>query len=180
MGKSLGNYIGVMEPPDDMFGKVMSIPDGCIEQYFVLCTDVAPAEVAQMVADMKSGALNPRDAKRRLGREIVTLYHSAAAAQAADETFRRVFSAGRQQTRADYEAVAEEVAIPADLRGKPVWISTALAQLGLAKSKGEATRLIKGGGVYLDERRISDPQEEVALSPGMLLRVGKRRVARLS
>ena len=180
MGKSLNNYIGVNDPPDDMFGKVMSIPDNCIQQYFELCTDVPQAEVAQMVAEMKAGALNPRDAKRRLGREIVTLYHSAEAAKAADETFLRVFSTQRQQTRADYEAVAAEVAIPADLRGKPVWISTALAQLGLAKSKGEATRLVKGGGVYLDERRISDPQEEVALTPGMLLRVGKRKVARLA
>jgi tyrosyl-tRNA synthetase len=179
MGKSLNNYIGITELPDEMFGKIMSIPDECIEQYFVLCTNVPPAEVQQMVADMKSGALNPRDAKRRLGREIVALYHDAEAAQVADETFLRVFSAQRQQTREDYEAVAEEVAIPADLRGRPVWLSTALAQFGLAKSKGEATRLIRGGGVYLDERRISDPQEEVELAPGMLLRVGKRRVARL-
>jgi len=179
MGKSLGNYIGVNDPADDMFGKVMSIPDDCIQQYFELCTDVPPDEIAQMVSDMRSGALNPRDAKRRLGREIVTLYHSAETAQAADETFLRVFSTQRQQTREDYEAVAEEVAIPADLRGKPVWISTAVAQLGLAKSRGEATRLIRGGGVYLDERRIADPQEEVALTPGMLLRVGKRRVVRL-
>jgi tyrosyl-tRNA synthetase len=180
MGKSLGNYIGVNDPPDDMFGKVMSIPDDCIQQYFELCTDVPPDEIAQMVAEMRSGALNPRDAKRRLGREIVTLYHSAEAAQAADQTFLRVFSTQRQQTREDYEAVAEELAIPADLHDKPVWISTALAQLGLAKSRGEATRLIKGGGVYLDERRLSDPQEEVELRPGMLLRVGKRRVARLA
>jgi tyrosyl-tRNA synthetase len=180
MGKSLDNYIGVTEPPDDMFGKIMSIPDECIEQYFVLCTGVTADEIAQMVAQMRSGALNPRDAKRRLGREIVTIYHSAEAAQAADETFLRVFSTQRRQTREDYEAVAEEVAIPADLRGRPGWISTAIAQLGLAKSRGEATRLIKGGGVYLDERRLSDPQEEVELRPGMLLRVGKRRVARLA
>jgi len=180
MGKSLNNYIGVNDPPDDMFGKVMSIPDNCIEQYFELCTGVPPAEVAQMVAGMKSGALNPRDAKRRLGREIVTLYHSAEAAKAADETFLRVFSTQRQQTREDYEAIAEEVAIPPGLRGKPVWISTALAQLRLARSRGEAMRLIRGGGVYLNEQRVSNPRENVELAPGMLLRVGKRRVARLA
>ncbi len=118
-------------------------------------------------------------AKRRLGREIVTLYHSAEAAQAADETFMSVFSTSREQTREDYEAVAEEVAIPAELVGKRVWASTALAELGLASSKGQARRLIQGGGVYLDERRVSDPQEEVELKAGMLVRVGKRRVARL-
>ena len=179
MGKSVNNYIGVTEPPDEMFGKIMSIPDEVIEQYFELCTDVPADEVAKMVADMKSGALNPRDAKRRLAREIVTLYHSAEAAREADETFLSVFSASRQQTKEDYEALAEEVAIPEDLRGKRVWISTAIAQLGLAKSKGEATRLVKGGGVYVDERRVSDPQEEIELRAGMLVRVGKRRVVKL-
>jgi tyrosyl-tRNA synthetase len=179
MGKSLDNYIGIMEPPDHVFGKIMSIPDQAIEQYFALCTDVPEAEVAQMATEMRSGALNPRDAKRRLGREIVTLYHSAEAAAAADETFMRVFSVSREQTREDYEAVAEQVLIPASLQGKPVWVSTALAELGLAKSKGEATRLVRGGGVYIDERRITDPQEEVTLQAGMLVRVGKRRVGRL-
>jgi tyrosyl-tRNA synthetase len=179
MGKSVNNYIGVMEPPDEMFGKVMSIPDDVIQTYFELATNVPDAETQQLVVEMKSGALNPRDAKRRLGREIVTLYHSAEAAQAADETFLRVFSGARQQTREDYEAVAEEMVIPAELRNGPVWISTVLAALGLAKSKGEATRLVKGGGVYVDERRVADPQEAIALAAGMLLRVGKRRVVRL-
>jgi len=179
MGKSVNNYIGVMEPPEEMFGKVMSIPDDVIQTYFELATNVPDAEIQQLVAEMKSGALNPRDAKRRLGREIVTLYHSAEAATAADETFLRVFSGARQQTREDYEAVAEEMAIPAELRNGPVWISTLLATLGLAKSKGEATRLVRGGGVYVDERRIADPQEGITLAPGMMLRVGKRRVVRL-
>jgi len=180
MGKSLDNYIGVMEPPDDIFGKIMSIPDEVIQQYFELCTDVSAYDVATMVAEMTSGDLNPRDAKRRLAREIVAIYHSAEAAGKADETFLSVFSSSREQTREDYEAVAEEVAIPASLQGKPVWISTALAELGLASSKGEARRLVQGGGVYVDERRIADPQEEVELRTGMLVRVGKRRVARLT
>lgn len=179
MGKSLRNYIGLSESPDDMFGKVMSIPDDVIAQYFALTTNVPEVETEQMAAEMQSGALNPRDAKRRLGREIVTLYHSAEAAQEADETFLRVFSGARQQTREDYEALAEEMPIPAEFRHGPVWISTALAALGLARSKGEATRLVKGGGVYVDEERITDPQQDVTLIPGMLLRVGKRRVVRL-
>jgi len=179
MGKSLNNYIGVSEPPADMFGKIMSIPDEAIEQYFELCTDVPADEIGQMMAEMRAGTLNPRDAKRRLAREIVTLYHSGEEAERADEAFMRVFSTGREQTREDYEAVAEDLAIPAELRGKPAWISTALAELGLASSRGEARRLIQGGGVYVDQRRVSNPQEEVELKAGMLLRVGKRRVVRL-
>jgi tyrosyl-tRNA synthetase len=180
MGKSLNNYIGITEPPDQIFGKVMSIPDEVIASYFELCTNVPAGEIEQMAAEMKSGALNPRDAKRRLAGEIVTLYHSAEAAKAADETFMSVFSTSRQQTREDYEAVAEELAIPAELRGKPVWVATALAELGLASSKGEARRLVRGGGVYVDERRVSDEQEEIHLTAGMLLRVGKRRVVKLA
>lgn len=180
MGKSLNNYIGIMEPPDQIFGKIMSIPDEAIEQYFALCTDVPEAEVMQMVADMRCALLNPRDAKRRLGREIVTLYHSGEAAAAADQAFIRLFSVSREQTRADFEAVAEETAIPEALRGKSVWVSAALAELGLARSRGEAARLVRGGGVYVNERRITDPQEGITLAPGMLVRVGKRRVVRLA
>jgi tyrosyl-tRNA synthetase len=180
MGKSLNNYIGIREPPDQIFGKIMSIPDEVIVTYLELCTDVPAAEVTEMAAEMKSGTLNPRDAKRRLAREVVTLYHSEEAAAQADETFLSVFSTSRQQTREDYEAVAEEIAIPASIKGKAVWISTALAELGLASSRGDARRLVQGGGVYVNERRISDAQEDVALEPGMLLRVGKRRVARLT
>jgi tyrosyl-tRNA synthetase len=179
MGKSIGNYIGLAEPPDEMFGKLMSIPDDVIIQYFELCTDVPGDEVQRIAADMQSGALNPRDAKRRLAREIVTLYHSAEAARQADETFLRVFSGARQQTRDDYAALAEEMPIPAEFRDTPAWASTLLAALGLATSRGAAARLIRGGGVYVDERRIADPQEEITLHPGMLLRVGKRRVVRL-
>lgn len=180
MGKSIGNYIGLADSPQDMFGKVMSIPDEVMEQYFALCTNVPAEEVAQLRAEMRAGSVNPRDVKRRLGREIVALYHGEQAAQEADETFLRVFSTQRRQTREDYEAVAEPLDIPRALRGRPVWVSRALAELGLASSRGEATRLVKGGGVYLDERRLSDPREEIELRAGMLLRVGKRRVARLT
>lgn len=179
MGKSLGNYIGVTVSPDDMFGKIMSIPDEALEQYFELCTDVPAADAEQMLTDMKCGALNPRDAKRRLAKEIVTLYHSAEAAEQADETFLRVFSGSREQTLEDYAALADEVAIPADMRGRPVWASTAIHRLGLAKTKSDAARLVKAGAVHLDERQLSDPQEEVVFAAGMLVRVGKRRVARL-
>jgi len=180
MGKSLNNYIGITEPPDQIFGKVMSIPDEVIVTYFELCTNVPAAEVAEMAAEMKSGDLNPRDAKRRLAREIVAMYHSAEAAAQADETFLSVFSTSREHTREDYEALADEVAIPESLRGKAVWVATALAELGLTSSKGEARRMVKGGGVYVDEQRIEDPQQEIELKSGMLLRVGKRKMAKLA
>lgn len=92
MGKSIGNYIGVSEPPDQMFGKIMSIPDQVMGDYFALCTDVPEEDIAHLIHDMRSGAANPRDVKRRLAREIVSLYHSVEAADRADDTFMRVFS----------------------------------------------------------------------------------------
>ncbi len=179
MGKSIGNYIGVSEPPDQMFGKIMSIPDQVMGDYFALCTDVPEEDIAHLIHDMRSGAANPRDVKRRLAREIVSLYHSVEAADRADDTFMRVFSTAREHTEEDYAALADDISIPAKLRDKPVWVSTALHALGLARTRSEGARLVKGGGVYLDQRRIEDPQEEIVLKPGMLLRVGKRRVARL-
>jgi len=179
MGKSLGNYIGVTESPDDMFGKIMSIPDSVMGDFFTLCTDLSNDEITAMLAQMRAEELNPRDAKRRLAKEIVSFYHSAEAAEGADETFLRVFSGSREQTLEDYAALADEVAIPEDLRGRPVWASTAIHQLGLAKTKSEATRLVKAGAVHVNERQLSDPQEGIGLEAGMLLRVGKRRVARL-
>ena len=129
---------------------------------------------------MTSGALNPRDAKGRLAREIVTMYHSAEAAQAADDNFRRLFSGTRQQTLEDYAAAAEEVQVPTGLLATPIWISLLLPQFGLAKSRGEATRLIQGGGVYIDERRVEDPHEQITPQAGMVIRVGKRRVVKLA
>jgi tyrosyl-tRNA synthetase len=128
---------------------------------------------------MKAGRVNPRDVKVRLAHEIVENYHKHEGARAA-ELFDRAHSGARQQSREDYEALAEDLPLPADLNGTSTWISTALAQLGLTKSKGEATRLVKGGGVYLNEVRLTDPQAEVTLAPGMLLRVGKRKIVKLT
>jgi tyrosyl-tRNA synthetase len=90
-----------------------------------------------------------------------------------------VFSAARAQTKEDYAALAEELAIPDDLKGKSVWASTAIHRLGLVKTRSEAARLVKAGAVHLDEHQVADPREEVALAAGMLVRVGKRRLARL-
>jgi tyrosyl-tRNA synthetase len=98
MSQSLGNYIGINEPPDQMFGKVMSLPDELMRHYFVLCTDVPLEEVEALERDWREGRVNPRDVKRRLAREIVALYHSPDAATHADEEFVRVFSHRRTRS----------------------------------------------------------------------------------
>jgi tyrosyl-tRNA synthetase len=177
MSQSLGNYIGINEPPDQMFGKVMSLPDELMTHYFVLCTDMPLEEVQALERDWQSGRINPRDVKRRLAREIVSLYHSREAAEHADENFIRIFSQRQAPTE------APEVEIPAHLirDDGSVFLPALIAGIGYASSNSEARRLIQGGGVELDGERIRDPNATMPADAlrGRLLRVGKHKFAKL-
>ncbi len=177
MSQSLGNYIGISEPPDQMFGKVMSLPDELMTQYFVLCTDVPLEEVEALERDWREGRVNPRDVKRRLAREVVALYHSLEEAQRADEEFLRIFS--QRQLPDDIP----EKTIPAHLirEDGTVMLASVIAGIGFAPSNSEARRLIQGGGVELEGERITDPTLTLPVDAleGKLLRVGKLRFARL-
>lgn len=177
MSQSLGNYIGISEPPDQMFGKVMSLPDELMTHYFVLCTDVPLDEVQSLERDWREGQVNPRDVKRRLAREIVALYHGQEAAARADEQFMRIFSQRELPTE------APEAAIPMHLlrADGTILLAALIAAIGLAPSNSEARRLIQGGGVELDGQRIHDPNARFTPNQlaGRLLRVGKHRFARL-
>ena len=180
MSKSLGNYIGIAEPPDQIYGKLMSLPDEHIVTYLELCTDVPEEEIRHLEAAMARGELNPRDAKARLARDIVTAYHGAEAARQAEESFRRLFAVGKE---VDVEALlqaAARVALDRRLEGSTVWASRALVLAKLARSHSEARRLVTQGGVWIDGRKVLNPEEEVTLRAGMLLRVGKRRIAQIS
>jgi tyrosyl-tRNA synthetase len=177
MSQSLGNYIGVSEPPDQMFGKVMSLPDELMTHYFVLCTDVPLEEVEAMERDWRAGRVNPRDVKRRLAREIVALYHGQAAAERTDEQFMRIFSQREMPTE------VPEMPIPKHLIREDSTLSLAalIAAIGLAPSNSEARRIMQGGGVELDGERIQNPNAHFTPDQlaGRLLRVGKHRFARL-
>jgi tyrosyl-tRNA synthetase len=170
MSKSLDNYIGIHESPQQIYGKTLSIPDQLIIPYFTLATDLPKAEIAHMDSAMKAGTLNPRDAKRRLARELVTLYGSSAAAQRAEEEFDRVFA--RKEVP---DAIADFVIVP--------HIEHALAKLivdaGGAKTNSEARRLIEAGGVRLDGEKVSDATLRIKLDKAVLLKVGKRFFIRL-
>ena len=174
MGKSRGNYIGLDEPPREMYGKTMSIPDSLILRYFEVCT--ASRDVKEVAAGLESGRLHPRDAKMRLAREIVTLYHGPEAARAAEDEFVRVFSRGEVP-----EEMPEVVLAPDALRGMagPVRLSRLIVAAGLAPSNSEARRLIAQGGVRFDGARLDDPECTVTLRDGVVVQVGRRRVARL-
>ncbi len=176
MSQSLGNYVSVVDTPNDMFGKTMSIPDELIANWFELCTDVPMEEVRVMTSEMAAGAMNPRDAKRRLAREIVALYHSPEAGVAADEEFLNRFSQRQAPTE------IEEVVIPeAAMVDGYVSIALLVSSLGLAKSNGQAKDLIKAGAVSLDEDKITDGQLKLVPADltGRVLRVGKLQYRRL-
>jgi tyrosyl-tRNA synthetase len=173
MSKSLGNYIGVDEAPNEMYGKVMSIPDALIVKYYRCVTDLPVGDVEAIAVALETGTSNPRDAKARLARELVRMYHGAASAQGAEEEFDRVFRAGGLP-----ESLADVEVAP---RGRGVWIVAAMREAGLAPSASQARRLVRQGAVEVDGRRVEDEEEEIVPGAGasFVLRVGKRGFARI-
>jgi tyrosyl-tRNA synthetase len=160
MSKSLGNYIGIAEDPNEIFGKVMSIPDTLIVRYFQLATERSAEDIARVGISLSKGAENPKNIKVDLAREVVTMYHGEDAARAAAAEFERRF--GSQRGTLDLEGV-ETVALEVD--GDSIWIVKLLRDLGLAKSGSDARRKIEEGAVKLDGQRIDDPKTQVALAP---------------
>jgi tyrosyl-tRNA synthetase len=175
MSKSLGNYIGINEPPHEMYGKVMSIPDTLMVTYFELCTEVPLDEVRAVEEGLRTGRLHPRDVKRRLAREIVAVWHGREAAERAEEEFDRVFA------REELPSEIPEVTVPArELEaGGRLGVVALLRRTGLVHSNSEARRLIAQGGVSVDGRRVTAPEDKVEVHTGLVVRVGKRRFARL-
>jgi tyrosyl-tRNA synthetase len=173
MGKSLDNWIGIEEPPDEQFGKVMSIPDSVIGHYATLATDLPPAEVATIERDAAAGGPAANRAKRRVAAEIVALYHGREAAEAAERRFDTVH---RQH---ELPAELPEHALPP---GDPMHLPALLVELGFAKSRTAARRLIDDGAVRLDGDRL--PAREYDLARGRLaghvLAAGKRNLFRLT
>lgn len=176
MSKSIGNYVGIAESPDVMFGKLMSISDAMMRDYFVLCTDVEEDEIERLLSEAEHGEINPKDVKRHLAREIIALYHGAEAAVAADGEWQRVHAAG------ELPETIPEIALPGDIvKEGTVWICKLLVAAEMAKGTGDARRLIAQGGVTLNGAKLSDPAAELPLSAlqEAILRVGPRRYIRI-
>jgi tyrosyl-tRNA synthetase len=175
MSKSLGNYIGINEPPHEMYGKVMSLPDPLMVTYFELCTEVPMDEVRAIEEGLRTGRLHPRDVKRRLAREIVAVWHGPQAAQAAEEEFDRVFARDELPSEVPEVHLRRQDLDPDGRMG----VVQLLRAAGLVASNSEARRLVSQGGVSLDGRRVTDWEERVEVRTGLVVRVGKRRFARL-
>ncbi len=172
MSKSLGNYVGISEPPGEMFGKMMSIPDELMWSYYELVTDRTPQEIEALIKEVASGALHPMDAKMRLAQEVIVGFHGEAAARKAAENFQRVF----RDRQAPVEAPVEKLQ-----KGPARKLTALLVDLKLIASKSEAERLIKQGGVEIDEVRVDDPRKDIDLSKPaeFLLRAGKKKFLRV-
>lgn len=171
MSKSLDNYIGIDEAPQEMFGKVMSISDDLMWHYYELCTDLRPEDIARMRADAESGERNPRDLKVELAKLIITDFHSAEDAKAAEEDFTRRFK---------LKEVPDEIE-ECEVTATDWGLRSLLVKTGLANSKAEAQRLIEQGGVSIDGTRITTVNHMEPLKPGMsvVIKVGKRRFLRV-
>ena len=171
MSKSLGNYIGVAEPPKEIFGKIMSIPDEQIYSYFELVTDVGIEELIQIKKELDEKKTNPMILKKRLGREIVRMYYNQKEADKASQEFKRVFSK---------KELPEEIPVKHLEHEKvEMWIGHFLVKAGCANSTSEIKRLIKQGGLYIDNKRIDDENLKVSVAGEKLVRLGKRRFFRI-
>ncbi len=172
MSKSLGNYIGINEPADEIFGKVMSVSDELMLRYYELLSDQTLAEIEDLRKGLKSHEIHPMEAKKQLGREIVARYHGAAAAAQAEEHFVK-----RYRDNLTPDEMPEFILEP---EGATMLLCKILAKAGVVTSNSEGRRAIQQGGVKVNGEKVSDENLELTASGVYVLQVGKRRFARVS
>jgi tyrosyl-tRNA synthetase len=166
MSKSLGNYIGVSDEPQEMFGKAMSIPDALMKDYFTLVTNYEMAEIEKFV----SPATHPRDAKVALAKRLVEIFHGAEQGAAAQQHFEQTFS-----KREVPDEMPEFRLAAGDMKDGKVWLAKLLVTMNLAPSTSEAKRLIGQGAVLMDGERVTDQNLNIQPKDGMVLCVGKKK-----
>ena len=164
MSKSMGNYIGLDDAPNDMFGKTMSVPDALVRKYFLLCTDVPEKDIAAF-----EKTLGPKELKERLGFEIVKLYHGEKAAREAQGQFEKIFS--KKEIPADVPELK--------LLNKKLSALELVTASGIFKSKGDARRLIEQGGLEYDGASVKDAGATLAIKNGVVVRIGKKHFFRV-
>jgi len=167
MSKSKGNYIGVTDEPKDMFGKIMSISDDMMENYFTLLTDIPAEKIKELVDSQKT---HPKQAKVFLGKTIIKQFYNEAAAESAAGEFEKVFA--QKQMPEDMPEIK--------ISKEPITAAKLLLSCKLVSTGGEAKRLIAGGGLTIDGEKITDPNKSITPANGMIVRAGKLKFARLS
>ena len=172
MSKSLGNYIGITESPDDIYGKTLSVSDALMFRYYELLSDLSSEEVAQLKSGMAAGTLHPKAVKQQLARELTGRFYGPEAARQAEANFDRVFS--------QHELPEEmpEFTLPASAEG--IWLPKLLSETEMVKGTGEARRMIQQGAVTVNGDKVSDVEQIIKAEGEMLLKVGKRRFCRVT
>lgn len=171
MSKSLGNYIGINDPPDEIFGKIMSISDDLMLRYYELLSDLSLAEIEKIKQGLKSHEIHPMDAKKQLGREITARYHGVDAGAQAEENFVKRFR--------DNQTPDEMPEIALTSEGGKLLLCKLLATAGLVPSNSEGRRAIKGGGVKVNGEKVNDENLEIDSTGEYIVQVGKRRFAKV-
>ncbi|BBH19615.1 tyrosine--tRNA ligase [Paenibacillus baekrokdamisoli] len=174
MSKSLGNYIGIDEEANQIYGKSMSIPDELMLKYFQLATDISDQEIQAMQQGIESGSMHPRDAKMQLAHTFVRMYHGVEAAEAAQQHFVTVF-----QQRALPDDIEEAVLPASELQDGQIRIVKLLVTLGLQASGSEAKRSVQQGAVRINENKMDDPSADITPQNGDVIQVGKRKYVKL-
>jgi len=171
MSKSLGNYIGITESADDIYGKILSISDTLMFRYYDLLSDLESEEIALLARDMENGAMHPKEIKMRLARELTARYYDDEAARKAEENFEKIFK---------HHGLPEDIPTQTiNGGGEDIWLPRLMQDAGMIKSTSEGRRLIKQGAVSIDGGKVADPKYAIATQGEVLLKVGKRRFCRI-
>jgi tyrosyl-tRNA synthetase len=174
MSKSLDNYIAINDSAGEIFGKIMSISDELMWNYFTLLTSKTPSEIVDLKQKCVSGEVHPMEAKKDLGQRVAEMFHSRSEALQAREEFNRVFSEKLNPTEPILFSLSTDL-----LNENKIWLVKLLVLLGFAKTNGEARRLIMQGAVSIDGQRLNDPNCEINPSTGMIIKSGKKNFAKL-
>ncbi len=174
MSKSLGNYIGINDEPNDMYGKVMSIPDKLITRYYELLTNIPEDELAEMKTQIEKEDINPMEYKKKLAWILVEQYHGEEEADNAAREFTRVFSQGKLP-----EDIPEVVIKKDELEDGQMWIVNLVSATNLLSSNSEARRMIKQGAVSINDEKHTKINEDITIKDNMIIQIGKRRFAQI-
>ena len=168
MSKSYDNYIGLTDSPADIYGRTLSIPDSLIARYFEYATEIPNIELEHIKSDLEQGTSNPRDLKRKLARELVTIYHNSEKALLAETEFDKMF------IQKDVPDEIPEIKLP-----KPEKLVLLMVQNNMAGSNGESRRLITQGAVSIEKEKVSDIHFIVEPGADQILKVGKRKFLKI-
>jgi len=175
MSKSLGNYIGIDEEANQIYGKAMSIPDELMIKYYKLVTNLPHTEIREMIKQLEDGSIHPRDAKMKMAYTLVNMYHGKQAAEDAESHFKSVFQKGALPEDIPIVDLDEKI-----LENNQIWIVKLIVALGLVSSNGEGRRMIEQGAVKIDEQKIDKVDYVVNIEQDMIIQVGKRKFVKLN